>query len=215
MITFKDQMDIFKLISENIKKDVVCYAFGGTAMMFFGYKDDTKDIDLLFKDESSRDEFIHALTGLGFVETSPITIYIPEKLRDKYKPLMFKREDARFDIFTKKIFRTQLSSKMKEDLFAVHEYKGKHTFKVKVLKTEHIVQLKMITERDKDLEDIILIIRKDKYFNWQYLIDEVIWQYQHGDSWALLDTEKMMKELKRYFFIPEKYLKQLYKAQKY
>lgn len=214
MITFNDQMNIFKLISKNIKKDIVCYAFGGTAMMFFGYKDDTKDIDLLFEDDSSRDEFIRVLNKLGFSETSPVTIYIPEKLRDKYKPLMFKREDARFDLFVKKIFRTMLSPKMKEDIYALHEFKDKHIFIVKVLRTEHIMQLKAITDRKNDFDDIRAIISKDKYFNWQYLIDEVIWQYQHGDSWALLDTEKMMKELKKYFFIPEKYFKQLYNAQK-
>ncbi len=63
MITYNDQMNIFKLISKDIKIDIVCYAFGGTAMMFFGYKDDTKDIDLLFEDDSSRNEFIRFDNG--------------------------------------------------------------------------------------------------------------------------------------------------------
>jgi len=214
MITHNDQMDIFRLISKNLKKDVVCYAFGGTAMMFFGYKDDTKDVDLLFEDESAQQELIRILKKLGFNETSPIIIYIPEKLRDKHKPLIFKRDDARFDLFVKKIFRTQLSPKMKEDIYAIHEFRDKHTLTVRVLRTEYIVQLKAITNRKNDFDDIRNIISKDKYFNWQYFIDEVIWQYQHGDNWALLDTEKMMKELKKYFFIEQKYFKQLYKAKK-
>lgn len=214
MITHNDQMDLFKLISKNLKRDMHCYAFGGTAMMFMGFKDETKDIDILFEDESLRDEFIKALQKLGFTETSPNTIFIPEKLKDTPKPLMFKRDDSRFDLFVKKIFRTQLSQKMKEDVAAVHEYKDVHTLTVRVLRTEHIVQLKAITGRDRDMEDIITMVKKDKNFNWQYLIDEVIWQHQHGDSWAILDTEKMMQELKKYVFIEEKYFKQLYKAQK-
>ena len=82
-----------------------CYAFGGTAMMFYGYKDETKDIDLLFKDESSRDEFVGALKKLGFDETTLINVYIPEKLREKNIPLMFKRDESRFDIFTKKFLK--------------------------------------------------------------------------------------------------------------
>ena len=82
-----------------------------------------------------------------------------------------------------------------------------------MLSKEYIVQLKSITERERDFEDILTIIRKEKNFDWQYIINEVIWQYRHGDSWALLDTEKMLKELKKYIFVEEKYLKRLYAAQ--
>ena len=214
MITQEDQLSLFKLISSRIKKNIDCYAFGGTAMLFYGYKDDTKDIDLLFEDEKERKEFIEAVKDLGFEETSPMKIYIPEKLREKNRPLMFKREDNRFDLFVKRIFKTEISPKMREDLYAVHEFKGKHTLKIKVLRKEHIVFLKAITERDKDLEDILTIIRKEKRFDWQYLIDETIWQHKHGDSWALLDIEKTLKELKKYIFIEQKYLRQIYNAVK-
>jgi hypothetical protein len=37
-------------------------------------------------------------------------------------------------------------------------------------------------------------------------------RHQRGDSWALLDTEKTLTELKKYFFIEEKYFKQIYSA---
>lgn len=212
MITYEDQMGIFDLISKGISKDAECYAFGGTAMMFYGYKDETKDIDLLFEDEASRDEFVKSINNLGFSETTLANIYIPEKLRDKNVPRMFKREDSRFDIFLKKIFKTVISPRMKEDLYAVHDFKGKNNLRVKVLRKEFIVLLKAVTERDRDFEDILTIVKKEKTFDWQYLIDEVIWQYRHGDSWVLLDTEKMLMELKKYVFIEQKYLKQLYKA---
>ena len=214
MISYEDQMSIFELISKAISKNIECYAFGGTAMMFYGYKDETKDIDLLFEDESSRNEFIKAIKALGFDETTLVNVYIPEKLRDKNAPRMFKREDNRFDIFLKKIFKTVISPRMKEDLYAVHDFKGNHNLQVNVLRKEFIVLLKAVTERDRDFEDILTIIRKEKTFDWQYLIDEVLWQYRHGDSWILLDAEKMIRELKKYVFIEEKYLKQIYAAKK-
>lgn len=214
MITYDDQMSLFELASKEIRKDVECYAFGGNAMMFYGYKDETKDVDLLFEEEDSRKEFIEAIKTLGFEESSPIKVYIPEKLREKHRPLMFKRAENRFDLFVKKIFRTEISPKMKEDLYAVHEFKGKKTLKVNVLRKEHIVLLKAITERQNDFDDIRNILEKEKRFDWQYLVDETIWQHEHGDSWALLDMEKMMKELKEYVFVEEKYLKQLYKIGK-
>lgn len=214
MITYEDQMNIFELISKAISKNIECYAFGGTAMMFYGYKDETKDIDLLFEDEASRDEFVKAIENLGFNETTLVNIYIPEKLRDKNVPRMFKREDSRFDIFLKKIFKTVISPRMKEDLYAVHDFKGINNLRVKVLRKEFIVLLKAVTERDRDFEDILTIVKKEKTFDWQYLIDEVIWQYKHGDIWVLLDTEKMLIELKKYVFIEQKYLKQLYSVKK-
>jgi|TARA_B100001971_G_C18139428_1_gene509530 hypothetical protein len=214
MITHNDQLELFTLISKNIAKDITCWAFGGNAMMFYGYKEETKDIDLLFEDESSRSKFIEAIEELGFTESSPINVYIPEKLRDKHRPLMFKKEDTRFDLFVNKIFHTVLSPKMKEDIYAMHEFKGKNNLSVSVFRKEHIVMLKGITERQNDFDDIRTIIDKEKTFDWQYFIDEVLWQHKHGDSWVLLDTEKMLKELKKYVFIEEKYLKQLYKQKK-
>jgi len=212
MITHEDQMDVFRLISKNIAKDIECYAFGGTAMMFYGYKDETKDVDLLFEEESGRDRFIKALRKLGFSDTTLHNIYIPEKLREKNIPLMFKGGDSRFDIFAKKIFKTLISPKMKEDVYAVHDFKERYNLKIKVLRKEHIVLLKTVTDRKNDFDDIRTIIEKEKKFDWQYLIDEVIWQYKNGDSWILLDTEKMIKELKQYIFIENKYLKRLYDA---
>ena len=196
-----------------MKKDVECYAFGGNAMMFYGYKDETKDIDLFFEKNEARKEFIEAIEEIGFEECSPKTVYIPGKLREKHRPLMFKKGDVRFDLFVKKIFQTVLSPKMKEDLYAIHEFRDKNNLKIKVFRKEHIVILKAVTERQADFEDIRNIVSKEKKFDWQYLIDETIWQHDHGDSWALLDVEKMLKELKEHVFVEEKYFKQIYKAQ--
>src|SRR3989338_11097960 len=127
MITHKDQLELFQLISSQLDQNVECYVFGGTAMMFYGYKGETKDIDLLFQNISAREAFMDALRKLGYSESSPLTIYIPEKLKDKHAPIMLKRDESRFDLFTDKIFQTLLSQKMKNDLFAFHEFKTKHT----------------------------------------------------------------------------------------
>jgi len=210
MIQIGDQEQLLSLIGARVQDDTECYAFGGTAMMFQGFKDETKDIDLLFEDSKSHARFVSAIKGLGFNLFSPRGIYIPEKLREKDKPLMYVRDEARLDIFLKRIFRSQISPKMKNDVSSVHDY-GK--LRIKVLQIEQIVFLKSITDRDKDIEDILAIIQKHD-INWQYLVDEAIWQHRHGDIWALLDLEKAMHELKKETFIEQKYFNQLYKAQK-
>ena len=214
MITYEDQMNLFGLISKKISKDVECYAFGGTAMLFYGYKEETKDVDLVFEKEEGRKEFIKAIEEIGYRLWTPFDIYVPEKLRDKYKPMVFKFGDGRFDLFIKKIFRTLISPSMKEDLFAVHDFKDKHNLRVKALRKEHIVLLKAVTERKNDFEDIRTIVEKEKNFDWQYFIDEVIWQTMHGDSWVLFDAEKMLGELKKYVFVEQKYINQLYQVEK-
>ncbi len=207
MITQEEQMDLLKLISDNLTKEIECYAFGGNAMMFYGYKGETKDIDLLFEKEADRKEFINTLTILGFDETSPMKVYIPEKLRDPHRPLMFKREDFRFDLFVKQIFKTKISPKMQEDFYGLHEF---NKLKVKIFRKEHLVILKAVTDRKNDFDDVKTILEKEKNFDWQYLIDEVKWQHKHGDSWIVLDVEKAMQELKKYIFIPEKYFRQIH-----
>jgi len=211
MLTHDDQLSLLKLISKQLKKNITCYAFGGNAMMFYGYKAETKDVDLLFETIEDRDEFIKAIKVLGFQQSSPINVYVPEKLKDKHKPLMFSRQDYRLDLFVKKIFRTKLSPKMKEDKFAVHEFEK---LRINVLRKEHLVYLKGITNRQNDFDDIRLILSKEKNFDWNYFIEEVLWQDSQGDTWALMDIEKMLKELKEYVFIEEKYFKRLYDSKK-
>ncbi len=212
MLKHTDQENLFRLVSNVISRDLECYAFGGTAMMFYGFKDETKDVDILFEKEEDRKEFLYALHQLGFSETNPIIAYIPQKLKDKHKPVMYKRDDYRFDAFVHKIFKTLISPKMKDNLYAVHDYKGKHNLRIKVVRKEFIVMLKAVTDREKDFEDILAIVRMDTHFDWQYLIDEVIWQSQHGDSWVVLDVEETLQELKQYVLVEEKYFEQLYRA---
>lgn len=214
MISKEDQENLFLIISKELTRDVQCYAFGGNAMMYYGYKDETKDVDILFETEEEREEFLRVLKSMGYEDTSLLRIYIPEKLKDQYKPIVVKKEDGRFDLFVKKIFQTLLSPKMKEDVFAVHEFNGAHTLTVKVLRKEILVLLKSVTSRDRDFDDIVTIVRNEKSFDWSYFIEEVRWQVEHGDGWILLDVEKMMQELKEYVFIPERYFKELYGMKK-
>ena len=214
MISQQDQQALFAFIGKQIQKKTTAYAFGGNAMMYYGYKDETKDVDLLFEKEEEREEFLRVLKTMGYEDASLLRIYVPEKLKDKYKPIVVKKEDGRFDLFVKKIFQTLLSPKMKDNVFAVHEFKGKYTLTVKVLRKEVLVILKSVTSRERDFEDIVTIMRNEKNFNWEYLLEEVRWQVEHGDGWILLDVEKMMQELKEYVFIQEKYFKELYTMKK-
>ena len=51
MINITDQNELFNLIGAKLDEKVECLAIGGSAMMFYGAKTETKDVDLVFLDK--------------------------------------------------------------------------------------------------------------------------------------------------------------------
>jgi hypothetical protein len=213
MIQQPGQLQLFAAIARELTADVTCYAFGGTAMMFFGYKDETKDVDLLFETLADRVTFLHAISDMGFSRSSPVGVYMQKKSEDVAAPLMYTRENYRLDLFAKTIFRTILSDTMRSGVIATHEFRGTHVLRVNVIRPEHIVYLKGITSRVNDDVDIRTILSLAKDFSWDLVIDEAILQHANGDTWALLDTEKTVRALQGEFAIPAAAVKRLYAAQ--
>lgn len=214
MITHEEQLKLFSEIADKLQKPVSCYAFGGTAMVFYDIKSETKDIDLLFLTQEDRIVFIEALKENNFTISSPFRVYIQRKENDARAPVMYRRYETRIDLFAQTVFRSQLSPLMQEDITQVHEFGSKRQLKMSVMNTEHIVYLKGITERKRDFEDILLITTKDKHFSWEKVIDEAVWQHEHGDDWALVDTEKTLQQMKAYMPIDKKHLERLYEKQR-
>ena len=56
MINLEQQNELFKLIGEILKDKLECYVIGGSAMMYYGMKGNTKDIDLVFEHEKDREK---------------------------------------------------------------------------------------------------------------------------------------------------------------
>ena len=78
MIDMLNQNDLFELISSYFKKDIKFYVFWGSAILFYGYKQSTKDIDLYFEKKADRDVFIDAIKILSYKKRSLINVF-PEK----------------------------------------------------------------------------------------------------------------------------------------
>jgi len=214
VIGFEDQNSLFKLISAYLKKDVVCWAFGGTAMMFYGYKEATKDIDLIFESVEDRGIFVLALKELGYTKKSLFNIYSEEKSKHANAPVMYSRGDERFDLFVEKIFKTELSPSIKSRFFARHDFAENKNLIIYVISKEDIILLKSTTDRAKDFEDILKICETDRNINWELLTDEAVWQYKNGNEFMLLDIEGVMAKLKKYVIIKKEYFDKLHKEQK-
>lgn len=215
MITAEDQENLFRLISRYLKKDVTCYAFGGNAMMYYGYKNATKDVDLLFETQEDLDSFIEAITALGYKAMSMHGVYVEQLCKEPKKPVMYTRGDERFDLFLKKVFQTKFRDVMKQRVWARYGYIMKNsTLTVFVLSKEDIVFLKSITKREKDFDDIRTIIERENTLNWNIIVDEAVYQSKQGDGWAVLDLEETMKRLKEITFLKQEYFDKLYEKKK-
>ena len=184
-------------------------------MLFYGYKQSTKDIDLFFEKKVDRDVFIDAIKILGYKKRSLINVFPEKKQRLEFKPLLFSRGDERFDLFLGKIFHINLSANMKSRLYARHDFiKKDKTLSVGVLSKEDIILLKSATDRERDFDDIRILVQKESNINWDTVINEAVNQYKKGVKWILIDLEEILKRLKEYIFIPKKYFDMLYSAQK-
>jgi hypothetical protein len=210
MINTQDQEELFKLIAQYLSDDLMCLAIGGTAMMFSGYKNTTKDIDLVFNSEKERQIFIKAIEQLGYKEKALFDIYDEKRRANKSKPKMFSRGDERFDLFAIDVFGFKLD--INTAFTQRHDFLGKKELIVKVLPKEYLILLKAITGRDKDEEDINTIVTIEKAIDWQFIVDEAIKQ-RINNSWIIYDLEAALQKLRKKIFIKKQYFDQLYKAE--
>ena len=151
MINTQDQEELLRLIADYLEDDIKCVAIGGTAMMFQGYKTTTKDIDLVFTNNSERNNFIRAIEKLGYTQRSLKFVYGENRLKNKNKPLLYSRGDERFDLFVKDVFGFEIEF---EKFVQRHDFIGKKEIIVFTLSKEYLILLKAITNREKDYEDI-------------------------------------------------------------
>ncbi|MFH1212165.1 MAG: nucleotidyltransferase [Candidatus Woesearchaeota archaeon] len=211
MINTQDQEELFRLIADYLDNGLECTAIGGTAMMFHGYKNATKDIDLVFSNEKDRNYFIKAIEKLGYKEKALTDIYDEKRRKHAGKPKMFTRGEERFDLFLKNIFGFELKTAA-DSTVQRHDFIGKKELTVKTPGNEYLILLKAITGREKDMEDIEAIIKTESSIDWELITDEAIAQ-RKNNGWIIYDLEKAMQQLKKITLIKKKYFDKLYKAE--
>lgn len=171
MISLEQQNELFKLIGESLKNKIECYVIGGSAMLYYGTKGSTKDVDLVFEHYEDRKKIIDTLKSLGFKERSSRVVSLVY-VKKKNTPIMLERDETRFDLFVNKIINTTLSDAMKERVKSLYEYEK---FIVKVLAPEDLIITKCATERAGDRKDAYEIIHSTK-IDWSIIIKESIYQ---------------------------------------
>jgi len=205
LINNEDQNNLFELIADYLKEDIACFAIGGTAMMFHGYKSATKDIDLVFHSEKDMSSFIAAIKELGYKERPISKIYSDKRSSGQNKPKMFTRGEERFDLFKENVF----SLKMPKETKGKFDFIGKKTLTMFTPTPEWLIILKITTNRERDIDDILTICEKEKDISWDMIVDSIIKQ---ATRWLLMDLEENLKKISKNIFIKKRYFDKIYAA---
>ena len=175
MINLQEQISLFRIIGGQLKNRVECIAIGGSAMMFYGAKNATKDVDLVFLKEEDLIEVKKILYNSGFDERKNIKGIFRED-EAAGNPVMMDGKETRFDLFLNEVIGFRIHEKTIERLKESHEFGN---FIVKTASPEDILMMKGCTEREKDRDDAAELIKKFN-INWNIILDEASNQTKIG-----------------------------------
>ncbi len=176
MINFQEQLEFFKLIGGGLKERVTCFVIGGSAMMFYGAKDETKDVDMVFLEEDCLNMMKRALSKMGFDEKQSVVKIFRRYEKARNTPVMMVRGEERFDLFLREIITMKMSETIIDRARETHEFGN---LLIKVVAPEDIFLLKSATEREKDKADALSLIQKFK-LDWKVIIGESLHQTKLG-----------------------------------
>ncbi len=208
MIEIKEQENLFIQIGKRLKRRIIAYAIGGTAMMFHGFKENTLDIDLVFTEIKDREEFKEAAKSLGYGEMDSRKIYG----KKDNSPEMIYLGDNRLDLFVLDVIDFKFSKNMEKRALDIHEFSS--NFVLKIADVHDIIIMKCATRRLKDENDIVNLAKNK--INWKILVDEAKNQARLGKESALIDLGYLLEKLKYKYKIkvPLKIIDELWKLVK-
>lgn len=121
MIDFEKQKELFKLIGTELRERTEAFLLGGSAMMYYGAKTATFDVDLVLMDEASFHRIKNALIRIGFSEDKDITIFGHYRTA-KIKPAILKGRETRFDLFYKEVVCYKITDTILSRIREAHEF---------------------------------------------------------------------------------------------
>lgn len=188
MISINEQKNLLITLGNKLPKPIIAYAIGGTAMMFLGFKESTKDIDLVFTNSEERNMFKKTAESFGYKEMDSVIVYGVKNNR----PMMINLGNSRFDLFLIDVIDFTFSPTMQERAEQVHNF-GKNLI-IKIADKHDIILMKCATNRARDEEDIVNIA-KISDINWNILLEEAKKQVKLGRETAFLEMGELIEKL--------------------
>ena len=188
MIGAKEQTSLFTDIARVLPKKINIFAIGGTAMIFYGLKGLTKDIDLVFTNQEDRKVFKETALSIGYEEGDVRIVYG----KKDNTPEMINLGEARIDLFLLKIITSHFSESMQKRAVQIHEFD--RNLIIKTADIHDVLIMKSVTSRDKDREDIVSIL-KNSEINWDTILIEAEEQVRLGNEKAILSLGYLLEDI--------------------
>jgi len=157
---------VLREVSKNLDRQVNAYLIGGLAMMHYGLKVTTKDVDVVLKDESDEGVFVRALGSCGFKSVDNVS--------EEYKAIgattIVERSDGmRFDIFVGRVCRKLKLTEGMEQRAKTLGLPG--DLQLMATAPMDIFLFKSVTDRPDDLADMALLTGLG--LEWDSMVDEL------------------------------------------
>lgn len=144
--------NVLKRLSGKLEKEIQGYLIGGLAMIFYGTKLATKDVDVVFDSYENTQVFVKAMKNIGFFEVKNLT---GEYLNLEAHQVLESDDGCRFDIFMNKVCDCLvLTEGMKRRAKGVL---SSGNLKLFAIAPEDIFLFKSVTNRPDDLADMAII----------------------------------------------------------
>lgn len=210
MVKINEQTQLFEIIGAELEEKIECYVIGGSAMMFYGAKEDTKDVDLVFLKNKDLEKVKEILKKISFKDKKELVKIFRRYEDKKNRPIMMVgKEGERIELFFKEIITFEMSNSIVKRVTETHEF---NNLLVKVVSPEDIILLKCATEREKDRFDALSLIEKFN-INWNVIIEEAVNQTRLESYLFPVYLYDFLEELKEDFKaeIPKEVLKEIRK----
>ncbi|MBI2136499.1 hypothetical protein HYU06_05495 [Candidatus Woesearchaeota archaeon] len=169
-------------VGSNVGQPTHVYLIGGCAISFKGYKQVTKDIDMVALSKSDFKIIDNAIKSSGFKLTTDFDneFYLTALA-------VYLKDDSRIDLFLKSVGRMlEFTEKMKARSVL---YKTFGKLKVMLASNEDVFVFKSMTPRAGDILDCITLITHG--INWNIVYDEIASQSKGDNKWFFWTYEKI------------------------
>ncbi len=158
-------------IGKRLKHEVDCLIIGGNAMLYYGLRGQTKDLDMIFFRKQDIASVINIIKGhpiyRGVKQTKKIPYHIRPELRKNGGPVFIGSKDVpRFDLFYKNVFSIDAEPIFRDaDKSVIFGL-----LKIRLPRPEHLIFLKGAADRPQDKEDIVRLIRSAEV-EWEKFVN--------------------------------------------
>ncbi|MBD3155549.1 MAG: hypothetical protein GF368_02740 [Candidatus Aenigmarchaeota archaeon] len=179
---------LLEYIGKRLNHEVEGLLIGGNAMVFYGLREQTKDMDIVFFNKTDIAAITQIIKSHPLFRKSQITKEYPYKLDEELtkmgEPTVIGDNNLpRFDLFYNSVFSVEASDILEKTKRSLRF----DLLKLKLIEPEDLIFLKGVSGRPVDKEDIIKLI-KNLEINWESFLNFVKKKHKENNKivWLLL-----------------------------